>query len=793
MKGTLPTWLERTLGADVAESGEGTIWKLDYHWPLLPWVSLLAAAAVVALVVFFYLREAGAARRSLRIVLIGMRLALFAILAFMLAQFALSLERTGLPYLVLAIDDSASMGIVDRYDDSETRAAAEKVLRSAKFDKATRLNLAKALALNDDGELLREVARRHKLRLYFMSDTARGETGDTRELLDKIRKSEPTGETSRLGQGIRTILNDLRGAPPSAIVLFTDGVTTAGEPLAEAAAYSRRKGVPLFTVGLGSPKPNRDLLVSDLLVEDVVFVDDTVNFEFKLTGHGYEGQRVEVQLNSKSAPTPLAKTTFVVGPDGEARKGRIAFRPREVGDFEFIVETPALPDEAQPENNRQERLVSVRKEQIRVLLAEGLPTYEYRFLKNLLERDATIKLHTLLQDAEPGYAEIDKSALRSFPVRREELFEYDVLILGDVNPTALGATVMRNISDFVTEKGGGLVFISGRRYTPTVFRDTPLDRLLPLEFDGATAGLAIVGRNPGFQVTPTELGLASPAMQLGDTPEQTREIWSKLPELYWLFEVSKLKPAVRVLAEHPIRTGADGMKLPLICLQYVGSGKVLFHSIDSTWRWRYRVGDVFLARYWVQSIRYLSRAKLLGKDRAAELAVDRREYRRGEPVKLRVRFSDDRQAPAEDDGVAVVVEAEGGKNQRVQLHRATAGRGLFEGVMSDLDEGRYHAWIVRPTMEGAAPATDFLIAAAPGEFLRMEMDATELQRASSETRGRYFTLVTAGDLSRNLPEGRQVPIEALQPLVLWNKWPLLLLFLTLIVGEWTLRKRRGMV
>ena len=74
---------------------------------------------------------------------------------------------------------------------------------------------------------------------------------------------------------------------PSAIVLFSDGINTEGESLADAAAYARRKGVPLFTVGLGNEKPNRDLVVSDLLVDDVVFVDDMVNFEFKLTGHGF--------------------------------------------------------------------------------------------------------------------------------------------------------------------------------------------------------------------------------------------------------------------------------------------------------------------------------------------------------------------------------------------------------------------------------------------------------------------------------------------------------------------------
>ncbi len=168
-----------------------------------------------------------------------------------------------------------------------------------------------------------------------------------------------------------------------------------------------------------------------------------------------------------------------------------------------------------------------------------------------------------------------------------------------------------------------------------------------------------------------------------------------------MFEISKLKPAVRVLAEDVARSGEDGAKLPLICLQYAGAGKVLFHAIDGTWRWRYRVGDVFFARYWVQTIRYLSRAKLLGKDRSAELATDRREYRRGENVLVRARFTDERLAPAEDDGVSVVLEQQEGKNLRLQLQRAELGRGVFEASLSDLPEGRYHAWIAAPTLEGA--------------------------------------------------------------------------------------------
>jgi hypothetical protein len=373
------------------------------------------------------------------------------------------------------------------------------------------------------------------------------------------------------------------------------------------------------------------------------------------------------------------------------------------------------------------------------------------------------------------------------------LFKYDIVIFGDVNPSLLGSGVMHNLHDFVTEKGGGLIFIAGPRFTPDAYRDTPLAALLPLEYEGAAPGQPISGRAEGFQVLPTELGLASPTMQLGDTPEQTREIWNNLPPLYWRFEISKLKPAVRVLAEDAARSGDHGAKLPLVCLQYAGAGKVLFHAVDGTWRWRYRVGDVFFARYWVQTIRYLSRAKLLGKDRSAELATDRREYRRGETVLLRARFTDERLAPAADDGVSVVLEQQGGKNQRLQLQRTDLGRGVFEAALPDLSEGRYHAWIAAPTLEGGAPATDFMVTVAAGEVERIEADFAGLARASDTTKGRSFTLATAGQLVKSLPTGRQVPIEALPPMELWNRWPLLLALVMLLVGEWLLRKRYAMV
>lgn len=793
MTGALPTWLEEWLGLPTAGPGQGTAWSLESSWGWAPWVTLLFAIFAIAWVGWFYSHEGPTAGRIARATLASIRLVLILLVGLMLAELMISLRRTGLPTVVVLVDDSLSMGIEDRYDDQKLKAELQQRLKQVGLEQLTRLNLAKSVLLDPQADLLAEIEKNYQLKVYFIGAAARGQTGTVTELRDALTRLEPAGETSRLGDGMRDVLSELRGTPPAAMIVLTDGIATDGESLSDAARFARRKSVPIFAIGIGSEEPVRDIEVRDLLVDEVVFVDDVVNFEITVAAPGYAGKSIDVVLKEKGKAAVLARTKLTVGPDGAPQKVSVPYRPTQIGEYEYVIEVQPLADEAQKENNQQGRLVSVRKEEIRVLYVQAYPNFEFRYLKNMLDRDPTIKVHTLLQDADLEYAEQDETAIRTFPVKREDLFQYDVLILGDMNPQFLSATIMKNLSDFVREKGGGVALVAGPRYMPLAYRDTPLAPLIPVDISASSEPPQNQAITEGFIMQPTDLGLASPHMQLGDNESDNRRIWRNLPPLYWMLDSPQLKPAARVLAEHPTRLSADGRKLPLVCLQYFGAGKVLWHATDETWRWRFRVGDVFFARYWVQAVRFLSRSKLLGKDRAALLTVDRREYRRGESVQLRARFIDERQAPADDHGVTVVVERAGHKNRRITLARNAANRGVFEGTLDDTLDGKYHAWIATPTLEGQAPAADFLVTAPPGEFERVQLDSAELRRASEETRGKYYTIEDARRLARDLPPGRQVPIEALPPEVLWNQWWVLAVFLGLLVSEWVLRKRVGLV
>ena len=794
-------WILSLLGQLVGGRGRGVQNTIEHSWPFVPWLTALFLLGACAFVVLIYLRERASVSRGRLALMIGLRLGVIGLLLLMMYGWMRYRHVTDLPDLVVIMDASQSMAIADRYSDSVLDEDLRRSLQELKLSDSTRINIAKALLLQDDERLLKSLAMRYNLKLYQVGDSARVQSVAPNELSTAIRAVEAEEAASQLGDGLRDVLESQRGRHTAGIVMFTDGITTEGTPLSDAADYARRKQIPLFLIGLGNEQPPRDVALTDLLVDDVVFVGDTVHFDFKLATTGLTKQSVVVRLRQKDAPGVLDQKTVALAAMPEALSVRLTHRPPAEGDYEYIVEAVPLAGEVNVENNSQSALVSVRDATIRVLLVQEYPSFEFRYLKTLLERslksgdsqgEKAIELTTVLQEADPEYAEQDATARRVFPVQRDELFQYDVLVFGDVNPSFLSNSVMTNIADFVKERGGGVIFLSGPRHTPLGYRKTPLEELLPVVLESTTAPDLDALLSTPFKITPTALGISSPQMQLADTVAVSRQVWSNLPPGYWMLQPADLRPGVLVLAE--ASPAASTRSYPAISMQFIGAGKVIFHGFDESYRWsRFRGSDRYYQRYWLQTIRFLSRSKLLGQTRGAELTTDRDEYRRGDTVRLRVRFFDDRLAPAEDDGVTIVLKRDEGKRRMVQLRRSEVTRGIFEATISDLVEGQYRAWLAAPVLEGEAPARRFAVTAPPGEHARLEMNASELRSAARATDGRFYTVADADRLTRDLPPGRQVRIESLPPEPIWNSSWLASLFVAMLVSEWLLRKRAGLL
>lgn len=815
------------LGLKSPAPGEGLQWRLDWRLPAAPWVIVLGAVATAIVVVWLYRRDGELLTARQRLSLSLLRLLVFALLLGMLTELSLTVERTGLPGVAVMIDTSASMSLQDQYAEGSVAAQMVANLQRTPGRDTHRLALTQQVLMADSGAFLRQLQKEHQVRLYQFADSAAllkagnldesaaslpgptavategpGETNAPPQprlepfeaALAEIGALKAEGDQTRPAPAVKKVLADLRGTLPAALIVFTDGVASVSEldRLSTISEFVRRKGIQLHLVGLGSDAASKDLQLYDTLVDEVAFVGDPLSFHARIKSYGYAGKKLTLRLHQEGDETVLATQDVTAPPDGQPLKVELSYTSSTPGELDLVLEVTAQDDETNTQNNAEIRHVSVREEKIRVLLVEGGPRYEFRYLKQLLERDKSTELSTLLQDADLEYSQEDRTALEHFPVRKEDLARFDVIILGDVSPAELGPAVLDNIRDFVRDKGGSVVFIAGPNANPVSYNGTPLETLLPFDPADVVVPSGDAGSDSFHPTLTLEGQKGNSLFRLGDGEADSLKIWNGLPSLWWFLEIPKIKPGARVFAEHPLKSGTAG-RLPVILLQQVGAGKVLYHATDESWRWRFRRGDLYFGRYWIQAIRYLSRGRLIGKDRTAELSVDQMVYQRGQPVTLRVRFVDERFLPTDATGVTVMVEQKGEGRQPVKLNRLREAPTVFEGQLARLADGSYHAWVSQPAFHEAPPATDFRVEAPLRELQRRGMDASDLQLAARQSNGRYYTLDTVAALPGEIPAGTPIPLQTNNPIPLWNRWELLALFASLLACEWLLRKRWRLV
>ncbi|GAA4425860.1 hypothetical protein [Bremerella cremea] len=773
---------------------------LQWAPPWAAWVTLLIVISAVLFFGWIYRRENRQRAIPKWAFLLAGRLTLIGIVLFMLYGLQQQPFQTDAPDLVIAIDDTQSMSHQDSFAEGEESLIRSRV-EAANLGEPTRWNQARTVLLEENESLLKKLRERYNVRSYWLGDSGRALTVPDDQFGDALRTSTPSGEVSRLGTSLSQILEQQRGRPTAAVVLLSDGVTIEGSSLSEGAQQAALRGIPVFPIGIGSQQLSRELRLEEVVVDPVAFVGDTLTFTIRLSAQGMEGESVRLSVADRDNPSVVLNEFDLTLPtERVTREVRLQFRPDKIGDFHYVVKVDTASGDMTGEETSVTRKVKVLDATIRVLYVQAYPRFQFRYLKMLLERqlkrneglsepERAFDLTTILQDADQSYADQDETAEVAFPATRDQLFAYDVVIVGDVNSAFLSREQLQNLRDFVEVKGGGLIFVGGQYFLPWDYRATPIDALFPFALDDVPRSDPDQAYPDRLRVELSELGLNTLPLQVTQTPAESIAAWQGMDQVYWNVPIQRLKPGAQTLAQV---TRPDGERQPLLTQQFIGRGKVMFLGSDDLWRWDYH------DEFWMQTIRYLARSSLLGSDGSVEITVDRSNYRTGESATARVRFFDEGQAPPADDGVQLTLEKPDGRTRTITMSRVSGNRDLFEATIPGLTAGDHRLWIVQPLLRGESgetepPSTQFSVEPVAGEMTRLDMDLDELRQTASSTRGQYFSFLDSGKLLDVLPRGRQVRIQTLPPEPLWNSWKLALLFVTLLVGEWVLRKRMGLL
>lgn len=746
----------------------------------------------------------------------------------------------------------------------------------------TRLSLAQAVMLDPERDWLKHFVQKQRAKVHIfhldvlgkitkltetevqadgtVKEIVVGDLGDSLDnaALERAKKAvanlEPHSKDSQLGYSLREIINQYRGSALAGIIMVTDGVTTRDETIKDVTEHARRAAAPLYFLGIGDDHDIQNIELTDLKVDDVIYLGDRAVFAAKIVAKGYKDLEVPIVLKLKDKDGREKEVDRIktrVDPKGKPVSFKLKHTPTEVGKKHYIIEAEVTrPDKAKGPTSsrlRLERTIEVvETSQIKVLYVEGQPRYEFRFLRDMLDREAPVKgdkksiiLQSLVLDADPAWHRSfgpqkikfgDKTiemprVLNDFP-NVEELSDFDVIILGDVDPRhpKLGDGRLKMIADHVrgdetkvkrktSKKGAGLLFIAGPFNNPHAYRDTPLGPLLPIEPVGAKPPPEPEVRVDKLRLDWTELGFRSNLYKLVPDETETASIWKRLQPMYWWSTGYEARKGTDTLAEHPAAKG--GAKHPLIVQHMVGGGRAMFFGFDETWRWRWREDDVHYNQFWVQTMRYMARVR----QNRTELRLDRQTpYKDGDSIKVTVTFPESMpEFSGPDKGgekKKVVVhglhtplgkETKDGKAaakpEEFEMALAKVGEslGTYEAVLPRVRAGKYNFWLYTPDVrktqpDKEQPSAEALVELPPQELEDLRLNRAELVHAADKTRGAFYTLGTVDRFLDELPEPERPNLgSSMTKQRIWNHWLCFSLAVLLFSGEWILRKKKHLL
>ena len=708
--------------------------------PLYAAIAILGAASLAYL---FYRFTLPPVSRSLRIILSALRGAALALVLLLLLEPVLrtSFVTRHPPVVAILADRSASMSITDR-----TGSRADQ--------------LRKLLASTIPGAVPAGV----ETATYTFGASLRGPVGRPVDSLDD--------EVTDIAGALHSLARERDRLNIRAAVMLSDGMYTEGENPVYGAGET---GIPLFTVGIGDTAEQKDVLVSRVTANDVVYAGTTAPVDVVVKSSGYGGEKAEVTLNDGARTLDRA---VVVLPGGTAEVStRLSLTPGGEGSRRYTVRVSSLPGELTEANNRRNFSVKVLRSTMRVLILAAAPGPDLSVIRGTLGEDPNITVRALTQKLGGGYYE---GALT-----RGAVDSADCILTIGLPDAATASAEVELLRSAIADDRKPLFCVGGKSIDPRKLLIVAPS--LPVIPEGTSSGEQEV------EFVPDPSHLDHPLLALGS--DTRSEAWNHLPPVFSPRASFRLREGSISLGSPRIRNVP--LPQPFMAVRAIAGTRSLCVMGYGLWRWRLMAQGnpetaPLFASFLSASIRWLtSRAE----DRSVRVSPVRDQFSRGEPVTFSGQVYDASSQPVDDAQVSLDIAA-GGEHVRADLH--PTGNGMYEGAVEGLPQGEFTfgATASKGGHEIGRDAGSFVVGGLNLEYRDTRMNAEVLRQIAYRTSGAYLPYGDAdrlrgmlGSLKSLAPRDEQ-RAEALE----LHRWPYLLcLVILLFSAEWIIRKRSGMI
>lgn len=731
-------------------------------------VWLGVAGVVAASAIATYTIARGRSTVADRGVMAGLRVALVAVLLFCLLQPALVVS-TVVPqqnFVGVLIDDSRSMSLENE-------------------DGTVRSDFVAEAFTPEQSDLLTRLSERFVLRFFRFSDVA--------DRIDGPGELTFSGTHSNIGRALDAARDELAGVPLAGLVLVSDGADNDDRPLTEALVPLQAAAVPVFTVGVGDEAIEPDIELGRVELPRDVLEGANLMVDVVVTQHGF-GQR-SVPIVVEGDGQILAEETIELGPDGEPVVARIGFQLHSAGSQRIEFRIPEQSGERVERNNRRTAWVDVRGEREKILYFEGEPRYELAFMRRAVQGDENLQLVTMNRTAESKFYRMsltDSTELEfGFPTTREELYRYRGLVLGSVEASFFTHDQLQMIADFVSERGGGVLFLGGHAaFAEGGWAGTPVEEVMPVVLGAPQGGPE--GYFEEIRVEPTPAGFAHPAVQLDEEAQSVAARWDSLPPLTTVNPLTETRPGATTLLEGV--PSAGGPNQVVLAFQRYGRGKSIALTPQDTWIWQMHwsvsLEDQSHEAFWQQMLRWL----VDGVPEAITVTTDQERVEPGEAVRLVASISDSTFIDINDATVTARVTSPSGVVAEVPMEWTVETDGEYAAEYRPSELGDYEIELItaRNDVSLGSDLAYLHASASDAEYYSSARRTSLLTRIADETGGRFYTPENVSTLPEDITiSGSGVTLSEEHDL--WDMPALFILMLTLMGAEWAYRRIRGLV
>jgi hypothetical protein len=605
----------------IAPAVESWLWRpaIDPVWIVLGCVTLAILAAAAAW------RPSG--RRPIAaagtMLVRWLSIALLALVMFNPLVALPSADRPSRPVVHLLLDSSGSMLTAD--------------------GPGGRTRWAQVMENVVSGEQLRRIAQDFDLRMWTFDRRADPITADS---IHGSGAKLPSGRHSHYDESLTQVILDL---PPteadgagSQVVVIGDGHDHHLRSLVRIGQMARRRNAVVHAVAVGTPHTPPDLAVVAWAEEPRLMVGERTELRIQLhqTGTAAAAARWVVERDG----TRFHEQTLRFD-DGPTAAASIPIQHDQPGLFDYSIAVDPFAGETVTANNRQRFQVEVDDKRIRVLLLEGEPYWDTKFLAQALRGDTRVELTQITQVTPQIQRSIVTRAAAeqaTAPTTVQQFSAYDVVALGRGVEHLLNGESAAALVEYASQ-GGSIILARGRPYDP----DTPAGQSVGAKLaviEPATWRKALAGRR---RMTLTPQGRSSPSFNFTAVGDSASTVVDRLPPLTSLTPIDRLKPATIVLADTlPAASAATDRpevpsKHPAITLMPLGQGQVFAVLAEGLWQWSFlppsQIDDRrHYDQFWRGTVRWLATAGRLRPGEQVALHVNRSSIRAEDPIDFEV-------------------------------------------------------------------------------------------------------------------------------------------------------------